>query len=125
VQQLPPSLRNLVQENPLTRLAALTELREVIDLLEADLVAQALRYPGTTWEAVGRALGISAAQANRRYRALAPEAKRRRKGKALPESAARRPKAIDRLQPPADRFSELSAQRDLEEEQQQQEEDEA
>jgi hypothetical protein len=115
MQQLPLPLRNLVQENPLTRLKALTQLRATFDLLEEDLVAQALRYPDITFEDVAHALGLkSASQANRRYRHLAPEAKRRTKGTTLPRSAARRRKAIDELPLPADHYAKLSFQRDLE-----------
>jgi hypothetical protein len=125
--QQEPELRGLLRFaslHPLSRLEGLQEFRRELDELERELIRAALSVPEVTYEDIGRVLGISAAQASRRYRELAPESKRRRKRTTLPQSAARRRKAIDSVLPSADRYSELSAQRDLELEAEHDDEDE-
>lgn len=122
-----PSIRpplRLAAAHPLTRLEGLVELRQQAEAflaaMESELVQQALTLPESewTWEEVGRALGISGPQANRRYKHLAPESKRRKqKGVAIPRSRAGREKEVDRVARrniPHDWYSELSQRQDEE-----------
>jgi hypothetical protein len=81
VDTLEPALRKLVAAHPEAGLAGLRELRrttaDALDVLEEELVRRALSA-GSTWVEIGRALGMSDSAAHRRFRHLAPPARRRR-----------------------------------------------
>jgi hypothetical protein len=78
--KLPHYLSNLVQENAMTRLNALRELRQqtdrMLDALQDELVEQALKE--TSMPEVAKVLGMTHSTAHRKYGHLLPEKKRRR-----------------------------------------------
>lgn len=77
---LTAALRHLGHPNPETALAALRKIRAQtntgFDLIEAELIRRSLQT-GSTWDEIGRALGISGSSAHRKYGHLAPPGRRR------------------------------------------------
>lgn len=72
-------------------------MRKALDALEGELIRQVLLV-GFSYSDIAEVMGISRYQANRRYRHLAPESRRRKpKPKLLPKSAAERgPKEVEK-----------------------------